>query len=79
MTEMNASRRPKKTRRGLAHIEQTPEGEYRYVCECHPIEGGWTLPECYAAMQTGRHPWRHTGDEVAYWQERLLRDAGILK
>lgn len=76
---MKAYRGFKKTRRGLAHWEKLPSGEYRYVCECHPIEGGWSTPEMYASIESGKHPWRLTGDELAYWQARLLRAAGVVK
>jgi hypothetical protein len=76
---MKAYRGFKKTRHGLAHFEKTASGEYRYVCECHPIEGGWTMAEIYASKETGKPPWRLIGDELVYWQTRLLRDAGVLK
>jgi hypothetical protein len=69
----------RKTRHGLAHIERAPNGEYRYVCECHPIEGGWSMAEFFASIETGRPPQRLIGDELLHWQTRLLREAGVLQ
>ena len=75
---MKAYRGFKKTRHGLAQWEKLPTGEYRYVCECHPTAGGWSMPEVYASIQTGIHPRRLNDAEARLWHERLLRDAGIL-